>query len=168
MVNVGLNANRRPLKSRSTRWAAAATRAVLATGLSANQISFLGILVAALGSWAFIEAPTRPLLFIAAAACIQLRLLANMLDGLVARVIAERRAQREILRFSRLVDIAQQSVVNFRKITLHLLVDAILRDGIVLNRRRERAGIRKRLPLQHSLRRRSGRRSGSVACRASL
>jgi phosphatidylglycerophosphate synthase len=78
------SANRRPLKSRSTRWAGAATRAVLATGLTANQISFLGIVIATLGAWALIEAPTRPLLFLAAAACIQLRLLANMLDGLVA------------------------------------------------------------------------------------
>ena len=76
--------DRRPLKSRSTRWAGAATRAVLATGLSANQISFLGIVIAGLGAWALIEAPTRPLLFLAAAACIQLRLLTNMLDGLVA------------------------------------------------------------------------------------
>ena len=78
------SANRRPLKSRSTRWAGAATRAVLATGLTANQISFLGIVIAMLGAWALLEAPTRPLLFLAAAACIQLRLLANMLDGLVA------------------------------------------------------------------------------------
>ena len=78
------SANRRPLKSRSTRWAGAATRAVLATGLTANQISFLGIVIAVLGAWALLEAPTRPLLFLAAAACIQLRLLANMLDGLVA------------------------------------------------------------------------------------
>lgn len=76
--------NRRPLKSRSTRWAGVATRAVLATGLSANLISFLGIIIAGLGAWALVEAPTRPLLFLAAAACIQLRLLANMLDGLVA------------------------------------------------------------------------------------
>ena len=84
MGTTGPNANRRPLKSRSTRWAGAATRAVLATGLTANQVSFLGIVIAALGAWALIEAPTRPLLFLAAAACIQLRLLANMLDGLVA------------------------------------------------------------------------------------
>ena len=47
--------DRRPLKSRSTRWAGAATRAVLATGLSANQVSFLGILIAALGAWALVE-----------------------------------------------------------------------------------------------------------------
>ena len=77
-------ANRRPLKSRSTSWAGAATRAILATGLSANQVSFIGIIVAALGAWALVDAPTRPLLFLVAAACIQLRLLANMLDGLVA------------------------------------------------------------------------------------
>ena len=76
--------DRRPLKSRSTRWAGLATRAVLATGLSANQVSSLGILIAALGAWAMIEASTRPILFLAGAACIQLRLLANMLDGLVA------------------------------------------------------------------------------------
>ena len=84
MGTIRPGANRRPLKSRSTRWAGAAARAVLATGLSANQVSFLGIVIAALGAWAMVEAPTRPLLFLAAAACIQLRLLANMLDGLVA------------------------------------------------------------------------------------
>ena len=84
MAKTEPSANRRPLKSRSTRWAGAATRAVLATGLSANQVSFLGIVIAGLGAWALIEAPTRPLLFLAAAACIQLRLVANMLDGLVA------------------------------------------------------------------------------------
>jgi len=76
--------NRRPLKSRSTGWAAVASRAVLATGLSANQVSFLGILIAGLGAWAMVEAPTRPILFVAAAVAIQLRLLANMLDGMVA------------------------------------------------------------------------------------
>ena len=84
MAKTEPSANRRPLKSRSTRWASATTRATLATGLSPNQISFLGIVIAGLGAWVLIEAPTRPLLFLVAAACIQLRLLANMLDGLVA------------------------------------------------------------------------------------
>jgi phosphatidylglycerophosphate synthase len=77
-------ADRRPLKSRSTGWAAKASHSVLATGLSANQISFLGVVIAAFGAWAMIEAPTRPILFIAVAIAIQLRLLANMLDGMVA------------------------------------------------------------------------------------
>ena len=76
--------NRRPLKSRSTGWAAAASRAVLAIGLNANQVSFIGIAIAALGAWAMVEAPARPWLFLLAAAAIQLRLLANMLDGMVA------------------------------------------------------------------------------------
>lgn len=76
--------DRRPLKSRSTQWASIASRAVLRTGLSANQISFLGILIAMLGAWALVQAPANPLLFLAAAACIQLRLLANMLDGMAA------------------------------------------------------------------------------------
>ena len=77
-------ANRRPLKSSSTGWAALAARAALATGLTANQISFLGIIIAALGALAVVEAADRPWLFVVAAACIQLRLLANMLDGMVA------------------------------------------------------------------------------------
>ncbi|MEO7504673.1 MAG: hypothetical protein ABIT69_05760 [Sphingomicrobium sp.] len=78
------NANRRPLKSRTTGWAGLAKRAVLATGLNANQVSLAGIVIAALGAWALVETPARPLLFVAAAAAVQLRLLANMLDGLVA------------------------------------------------------------------------------------
>ena len=77
-------ANRRPLKSRSTGWAAAAARVVLRAGLTANQVSLLGIVVAALGAWAIVEAPGRPWLFLVGAVCIQLRLLANMLDGMVA------------------------------------------------------------------------------------
>src|SRR5262249_43058247 len=77
-------ANRRPLKSRQTGWAALAARTALAAGLSANQISFLGIVVASIGAWALVEAPHRPWLFILGAACVQLRLIANLLDGMVA------------------------------------------------------------------------------------
>ena len=77
-------ANRRPLKSRSTGWAGAAARGALRMGLSANQISFLGIVIAGLGAWAIVKANGHPLLFLAGAACIQLRLLANLLDGMVA------------------------------------------------------------------------------------
>lgn len=76
--------NRRPLKSRTTRWASLVARAALAAGLTANQVSFLGIVIAAVGSSALIEGPGQPWLFLIAALCIQLRLLANMIDGLVA------------------------------------------------------------------------------------
>jgi phosphatidylglycerophosphate synthase len=77
-------ANRRPLKSRTTGWAKAATALLLKTGVSADQVSIIGILISALGAWALVEAPGRPLLFLAGALAIQLRLLCNMLDGLVA------------------------------------------------------------------------------------
>ena len=76
--------SRRPLKSRSTGWAGAAARMALKSGLTANQISFLGIIVAALGAWALLTAWRSPWLYLLAAVCIQLRLLANMLDGMVA------------------------------------------------------------------------------------
>ena len=75
---------RRPLKSRTTNWAGAVTKVALKAGLTANQISFLGIVIAALGAWAILAAPQSLLLFVAGAAAIQLRLLANMLDGLIA------------------------------------------------------------------------------------
>ena len=77
-------ANRRPLKSRSTAWAAYAARGALKLGLTPNGVSFLGIVIAALGALALLNATDRPLLFLAAAATIQLRLLANMIDGMVA------------------------------------------------------------------------------------
>ena len=77
--------DRRPLASRSTGWAALASRAVLATGLSANQISFMGIVAAALGGWAaWAGGHGHPWLFALAAVGIQARLLFNMLDGMVA------------------------------------------------------------------------------------
>lgn len=77
-------ANRRPLKSRSTRWAQALAKLLLKSGISADAISVLGIIFACLGSWALVEGWRRPWLFVAAAAGIQLRLLCNLLDGMVA------------------------------------------------------------------------------------
>ena len=76
--------SRRPLKSRGTAWARALTRLVLRTGVSPDQISLIGIGCAALGSLALIAAPTAAWCYVLAALGIQLRLLCNMLDGLVA------------------------------------------------------------------------------------
>ena len=77
--------DRRPLASRSTGWAALASRTLLATGLSANQVSFLGIVAAALGGWAaWAGGQGDRWWFVAAAFGIQARLLFNMLDGMVA------------------------------------------------------------------------------------
>ncbi len=78
------SAARRPLNSRSTVWAAALTRLALKTPVTPNQISVIGVLVAVGGAAAILHAPDQPWLWLAGALGIQLRLLANMLDGLVA------------------------------------------------------------------------------------
>jgi len=80
----GATANRRPLKSRSTGWAAAAARAALATGISADGVSILGILVSLAGAAAVATHFAAPWHFLIGAAAVQLRLLCNLLDGMVA------------------------------------------------------------------------------------
>ena len=59
-------------------------RALLRTPLTADAISALGLLFALLGAAALLAAPGAPWLLPAAAVLIQLRLIANMMDGLVA------------------------------------------------------------------------------------
>jgi phosphatidylglycerophosphate synthase len=76
--------NRRPLKSRGTGWARLATGLLLRTRMTANQVSTIGVLISIGGGWALVAAPGRPWLYLAGALAIQLRLLCNMLDGLVA------------------------------------------------------------------------------------
>ncbi|TIX49280.1 CDP-alcohol phosphatidyltransferase family protein [Alteraurantiacibacter aquimixticola] len=76
--------NRRPLKTRQAGWAQALARGLGRSGLTPNAISTIGILFAAAGAWAFVQAESAPLLWLGGAVAIQLRLLANMLDGLVA------------------------------------------------------------------------------------
>jgi phosphatidylglycerophosphate synthase len=75
--------NRRPLETRSRAWAQALARALIAAGVTPNTISVLSVLFAALGS-AFLLLAPGIFGFLAAAACVQLRLLCNMLDGMVA------------------------------------------------------------------------------------
>ena len=78
------SANRRPLKSRSTAWAAAAARLAVRSGISANGVSTLGVLVSIVGAVALAQSFKSEWLFLIGAACIQLRLLCNLLDGMVA------------------------------------------------------------------------------------
>lgn len=80
---------RRPLKSRDTGWARALARTLAQRRVAPNHISLLSLLFAALGALAMLAAPAadggaRSALFVLAAACIQLRLLCNLLDGMVA------------------------------------------------------------------------------------
>jgi phosphatidylglycerophosphate synthase len=82
-------ANRRPLKSRSTGWAKAAAAGLARAGVSPDGVSAMGVAFAVLGAGLFVGAGIsdpglRGALLIGAAACIQLRLLCNLLDGMVA------------------------------------------------------------------------------------
>ncbi|MGZ0654121.1 CDP-alcohol phosphatidyltransferase family protein [Coraliomargarita sp. W4R53] len=83
--------NRRPLKTRSMAWAQLAAKYTARSGISPNQVSLLGILIAAIGGFILVTAGSLNtygfgygLLCILAAVTIQLRLLCNMLDGMVA------------------------------------------------------------------------------------
>ena len=76
--------NRRPLASRDRPWAAVAVRLLLRTPITPNQISLLGIVFSAIGAWAIAQGPRVPWAFLIGALSIQLRLLCNLLDGMVA------------------------------------------------------------------------------------
>jgi phosphatidylglycerophosphate synthase len=80
---------RRPLKTRGTAWAGGLARALVRRRVAPNAISIASVLFAALGAAAMLGAAeagqaARGALFVLAAVCVQLRLLANMLDGMVA------------------------------------------------------------------------------------
>lgn len=75
--------NRRPLTSRSTAWARFLAGVLIRAGVSANAISVISIVFAAAGAALLSWSPTTVGL-IATALCVQLRLLCNLLDGMVA------------------------------------------------------------------------------------
>ena len=74
---------RRPLASRSTRWAATFSTAAVRIGLTADGISVLSLVFAAAGAAGLLWLPA-PWNLAACALGIQLRLLCNLLDGMVA------------------------------------------------------------------------------------
>jgi len=80
---------RRPLKTRGRAWAKAVATRLSRRGVAPNSLSVVSLVPAAGAGTCFLLLPhaTRPvqvLLLLLAAGLIQLRLLANMLDGLVA------------------------------------------------------------------------------------
>lgn len=92
---------RRPLKSRNHPLAIFLAKALSDRGVPPDFISFLGIIFAAIAATllaltAITADPHRIWLFIVAAAAIQLRLLCNMLDGMVA-MEAERKTAIGVL-----------------------------------------------------------------------
>lgn len=81
--------NRRPIKSRASGWAQALARALAGAGASPNMISAASVAFAALGgalmALAGLSSPgPRAGELIAAALCIQARLICNLIDGMVA------------------------------------------------------------------------------------
>jgi phosphatidylglycerophosphate synthase len=81
--------DRRPIKSRERSLWKRVAGSLIRAGVPANSISIAGMVSgilagAALGFTAQAPAPWPGILFVAAAACIQIRLIANMLDGMVA------------------------------------------------------------------------------------
>jgi phosphatidylglycerophosphate synthase len=81
--------NRRPLKSRSSPWAGKAASLMARAGVSPNAISAMSVVFGMLGAACFVLSGTavgveRAALLVGAAFSIQLRLVCNLLDGMVA------------------------------------------------------------------------------------
>lgn len=74
---------RRPLASRSTRWAAFLSSVAIRMGLTADAISMGSLVFAGAGAAGLLWLD-QPWNYLACAAGVQLRLLANLLDGMVA------------------------------------------------------------------------------------
>jgi phosphatidylglycerophosphate synthase len=84
-------ADRRPIAARDMRWSRAITRRLVAWNVSPNGISVAGMVSGVLGGVALAatshdgaESAAGRALWLAGAVLVQMRLLANMLDGMVA------------------------------------------------------------------------------------
>ena len=76
--------SRREIKSRNTAWARGLAKALAQANVSPNQISVLSVVFAAVALLAFILARDNHWYLLLAVAGIQLRLVCNLMDGLVA------------------------------------------------------------------------------------
>ena len=74
---------RRPIAARGTAWAGGATRRLAAAGATPNAVSAAGLAAAVLAGLALLPGPETGWA-VAAAGLIGLRLLCNMLDGMLA------------------------------------------------------------------------------------
>lgn len=88
-MSVPERVTRRPIPSRGASWAILVTRRLQRAGVRPNQISVLGAVVAALAAACLIlagrtEDGTRIALLLIAAVAMPLRLLCNLLDGMLA------------------------------------------------------------------------------------
>jgi phosphatidylglycerophosphate synthase len=74
---------RRPIAARSSAWAVVLSAWLARVGITPNAISVVSILFGAIGGL-LIGQTAHPVGWLIAAACVQLRLVANLLDGMVA------------------------------------------------------------------------------------
>jgi phosphatidylglycerophosphate synthase len=86
---LGAAEGRRPLKTRERVWPRRVAYLLVRVGITPNQVSASSLAFALLGGAAYLGVPSaasspRLLLLLGAAICVQLRLLANLLDGLMA------------------------------------------------------------------------------------
>jgi len=79
----GTESNRRPIAARGSAWAQRFAAALARSAVTPNQISVASIVFAAIGAALLIECPSAAGLVLCAL-CIQLRLICNLLDGMVA------------------------------------------------------------------------------------
>ncbi|NOT60922.1 MAG: CDP-alcohol phosphatidyltransferase family protein [Acidobacteria bacterium] len=87
--------NRRPIKARSASWAQRFAQWLAQRSITPNQISVTSIFFAAIGAWLLWRVPSL-VGWLGAAACIQLRLLCNLFDGMVAVEGGKRSAVGEL------------------------------------------------------------------------
>ncbi len=81
--------DRRPIAARSFRWPTRLALALVRAGVTPNQVSASSVVFALAGAAAFVGAglrdgPVSIALFVLGAVCVQLRLIANLIDGLMA------------------------------------------------------------------------------------
>ena len=89
MTPLAASASRRTLATRNRRWARILAARFAAAGVRPNSISIAGVVFAGVSAVTFYlsagsAAELRAALLLVAAACIQLRLLCNLLDGMLA------------------------------------------------------------------------------------
>jgi len=92
---------RRPIPSRQSGWAKRTAKWLADAGIQPNQISIASVVVAALGAAGLIlsrgqDDGLRAALLLFAAACIPLRLLCNLFDGMVAVEFGKRSKAGEV------------------------------------------------------------------------
>ena len=75
---------RRPLKSRSAGWAGGLARLLLKTGWKPNQVSVCSVVFASVAMAALLCPAPGVVTWVVAALAIQLRLLCNLMDGMLA------------------------------------------------------------------------------------